>query len=104
MMTETELFESDWFTSRPLEIQAVIRKWPGTRPWLLKTTNQIVTIYSYTEGTPITVTVDVLRLLNPCLLCLLFSRRVFGIDPNDLLALDSSVEAQAMVLLKKEEN
>jgi len=68
-----------WVDSRPELIKSMCSKWQPNILYRLKTTGQVVTLYSFSEDG--TVTVDVTKIFN---LPLLFERRVFGIDPNEL--------------------
>lgn len=72
-----------WVASRPPAVQKVIKKYPPDTLYRLKTTDQIVTIYSYSEDG--TVTVDITHDLNPHKPAGL---TVFGIDPADLVECD----------------
>jgi hypothetical protein len=72
-----------WVASRPPIVQEVIKKYPPNLLYRLTTTDQIVTIYSYSEDG--TVTVDVDHDLNPDKPA---GVTVFGIDPDDLVECD----------------
>jgi hypothetical protein len=67
-----------WLDSRPPVIKAMTDRWPPNLLYRLKTTDQRVTLYSYSEGG--TVTVDVTGDFNLHIMDV----QVFGIDPNDL--------------------
>lgn len=67
-----------WVESRPDSVKAVARRFVPWALYRLKTTNQIVTIHSYSENG--TVTVDITGDHN----LILFDRQVFGINPDDL--------------------
>jgi hypothetical protein len=71
-----------WIASRPPEIQAMIRKHPPNLLYRMKSSGHRVTIYSYAEDG--TVTVDVTGQYN----VVTFSRRVFGVKPDDLTECD----------------
>lgn len=75
----------EWVASRPAAIQAMIRRHPPGRLYLLKTTGQRVLIHSYLEDG--TVKVDVNAEFNATVL----PRRVFGISPDDLEECDLPV-------------
>lgn len=73
-----------WIESRPEPIKSIAKRF---RPWILYTlrdTNQNVTIYSFSENG--TVTIDVGAKYNDQLL---FEKRVFNINPNDLKECES---------------
>lgn len=75
----------EWVASRPPVIQEMCRGWPPDRLYLLKTTDQRVLIHSYFEDG--TVMVDVLGAYNPGVF---LDRRVFGINPLDLVDADDA--------------
>jgi len=68
----------EWIDSRPDEIRAMIEKWPPNLLYLYKPGNHRVTLHSYSEDG--TVTIDISSEYN----LILFSRHVFGINPEDL--------------------
>ena len=72
----------EWVKSRPPIIQALCEKLPPDRLYLMKSTDHRVTMYSYSENG--TVTVCVLADYN----LIMFERKVFGIDPDDLVECD----------------
>lgn len=83
-MTQEDQAEHDaWVESRPPVVKEIARKLDPQYCYLLKTSNQFVTMYSISENG--TVTVNVLAALNPGLD---FERQVFGVDPDDLQAVD----------------
>ena len=80
--SEEERAYRNWVASRPENVRAVAERFD---PWCLyrmKSTGHRVTLYSFSESEDgkITLTVDVLGDYN----LLIFERRVFGIDPDDL--------------------
>jgi hypothetical protein len=78
----------EWFHTRPETVQKRILSHPPDRRYLLKDTNQVVRLYSYEEdddGSCDTCQVLVLQEDNPHKL-LIFERRVFGIEFDDLEA------------------
>ncbi len=79
-----ELFELDdefydWYNGRPDVIKAMIDKTPINRLYRLKTTGQIVFIFSYKECGTVTVTVPAEYNFPH-----LTTYNVFGINPDDL--------------------
>lgn len=76
----------EWVESRPQVIQDMVKKYDLYFPklYLLKTTGQKVTLYSFSENG--TVTVNITSKFNKGIqqLGALFDRRVFGINPADL--------------------
>jgi hypothetical protein len=81
--SEQVLAYAEWVVERPSEVRAVAEK---LLPWVLyrmKSTGHRVTIHSVEEhedGSPPTLKVDVTGDFN----LVAMSRRVFGIDPEDL--------------------
>jgi hypothetical protein len=69
-----------WVAERPPEIRAVAERFDPWSLYRLKSTGQRCTLYSFSEGQPVTMTVDFTGEHN----LMVFDRRVFGIDPNDL--------------------
>jgi len=67
-----------WVAERPEVVREIAERLEPWSLYRLKTTDQRVTLYSISEDG--TVTVDVTGQFNR----LLFERRVFGIDPDDL--------------------
>ena len=68
-----------WVAERPAVIQEMCRRLPPNRLYRLKSSGHRVTIRSYCEDG--TVTVYVAGEYNR----VVFSRHVFGVDPNDLV-------------------
>jgi hypothetical protein len=72
----------EWVASRPSVIREMCEKFPPNRLYQLKSTNQRVTLHSYsTDGT---MTVNVTGEYN----AVIFERQVFGIRPDDLVECD----------------
>jgi hypothetical protein len=67
-----------WVESRPPKIQALCKRLPPDRLYLMRSTGQRVTLAAYNEDG--TVRVDVTGHFN----FLAFDRTVFGISPDDL--------------------
>lgn len=67
-----------WIAARPQMIQDMIRRWPPTELYRLKTTGQRVTVSSYGEDGTICVAVSGQFNL------VMHERIVHGIDPGDL--------------------
>lgn len=67
-----------WLESRPAIILDLATRFPPTKLYRLRSTDQRVTIHSYSEDG--TLTVNCTGQFNR----ILFSRRVFGILPEDL--------------------
>jgi hypothetical protein len=64
-------------------------------PWTLyqiKSTGDRVLIFSFCEDDPVTVTVLILAQFN----AVLFERRVFGVDPDDLAECDLPAEGEVL--------
>lgn len=73
-----------WFLSRPIAVREAILKYPPHKTYRLKSTNQIVRIYSYSEdddGKCKECRITVLPKDNPTVL---IPRVVFGIKFKDL--------------------
>ena len=68
-----------WVSTRPEVIQKLCTEFPPDRYYLLKSTDQIISIYSYLEDG--TLTVDISNEQNPHII---MNRQVFGIKPEDL--------------------
>ena len=68
----------EWVSSRPDSVRKNAERLPPWELFLMKSTGQRVTVYSYSEDG--TVTVNVTGEFN----AVMFDRQVFGIDPNDL--------------------
>ena len=68
----------EWVATRPAVIQEMCKRFPPNRLYRLKTSNQRVTLYSYSEDG--TLTVNVTGEYN----AVMFERRVFGIKSDDL--------------------
>lgn len=77
-----------WVKSRPEIVRAIAEKLPPNRLYRLTTTDQRVTMVSYSEDG--TVTVDVSSQFNAFTL----HRQVFGIDPNTLVECDLPSESE----------
>lgn len=77
----------------------MIESYPPNRLYLLKTTNQRVTLYSYNEDN--TVTVDILKEYNLTMI----EKRVFGVPLDDLVECDlpSPNEQLGVILTEPEE-
>lgn len=71
-----------WVASRPENVRIVAERFEPWSLYRMKSTGQRVTIYSFGEDKrgAVTLTVDVRADVN----LVVFERRVFGIDPNDL--------------------
>lgn len=83
--TIEEVTKSEWFKTRPKEIQQVILEYPPTQYYALN--EKQCYIHSYSEGDPITVTIyKTGRSLTPQLLPQ--TNGVFGVDPKDLTSWD----------------
>ncbi len=78
LTAEQQQEADEWLKSRPPVIQELYAKCPADRLYLLKTSGHRVTIFSYSEGGTLTVTVsgDFNQVM--------FERNVFGIKPEDL--------------------
>ena len=76
----------EWVAGRPEQVQVLCRKFPPFRQYWLNPPGQVVSIYSYSENG--TLTVNAIAEDNPSLI---FSRRVFGIRPDDPHELDAAV-------------
>lgn len=69
----------EWAETRPPLIRDLIARFPPNRLYLLKSSGNRVTIYSYSEGG--TMSVFVTEEFNAFLF---FNRIVFGVPPEDL--------------------
>lgn len=79
---EEERVYRDWIASRPEKVKAVAERFDPWSLYRMKSTGHRVTLHSFDEnknGT-ITLKVDVTGDFNT----VLFERRVFGVDPDDL--------------------
>lgn len=87
---------AEWIKSRPPVIQAMCEKlWPN-RLYRLKTTNQRVTLYSYSENGTVTVNITGEYNLTD------FDTHVFGINPEDLEECDLPTEELLGTMLVQE--
>ena len=88
-----------WVESRPPAVRALCKRLPPDRLYRMKSTGQRVTLHSYSERG--TVTVDVTGRFN----LTTFDRRVFGIDPDDLVECDlpASDEPIGTILTEQED-
>lgn len=89
----------EWVATRPSVIQEMCKRFPPDRLYRLKTSNNRVTLYSYSESG--TLTVNVTGEYN----AIVFDRQVFGIKPEDLEECDlpSADEITGTVLTEKED-
>ena len=69
---------AEWLKTRPRVIRAMAKQCPPNLLYRMKSTGHRATLYSYSENR--TVTVDIDGTYN----ALMFDRRVFGIDIDDL--------------------
>ena len=67
-----------WVSSRPAIVRRLVARLPPDRLYLMKSTGQCVTVFSYGEDG--TVAVDVRKKLK----LQSIERRMFGISPDDL--------------------
>lgn len=74
-----------WVATKPECVQKMCRSHPPDEMYKMKSTGQIVTLYSYSEDGTVTVDID-----NEITLQLMVPRRVFGIDIKDLEFLTKS--------------
>ena len=76
----------DWVAERPDAVRLVAERFNPWTLYRLTTTGHRVSLYSFgeTEDGGVTMTVDVLGRFN----VVAFERRVFGIDPDDLVECD----------------
>lgn len=77
---EHEAEWKSWVADRPSAVRAVAERFDPWSLYRMKGTDQRVTVYSFSEGPTVTLTVNVLADFN----LLVFERQVFGIDPDDL--------------------
>ncbi len=79
-----ELKASEWFKSRPPAVKKAVEKHPPHLIYRMKSTGHRVRLYSYSEkdGKCTECQVLVLKDLNPGII---FERRVFGIELDDLM-------------------
>lgn len=80
----------DWVSTRPAVIQALCRRLPPDRLYLLKSSGHRVTLHSYSDDG--TVTVDVAGEYNQ----VMFERRVFGISPDNLEECDLPGDSESL--------
>ena len=85
---ETERLWAEWVKDRPSGVRVLCERFKADRLYWLDPPGQVVTIYSYCEDGTLTVIVDAERNHGR----VLFSRRVFGIKPEDLHAYDGATE------------
>lgn len=69
-----------WIASRPPNVRAIAKNFEPWSLYLLKSTGQRVTVYSFSHADPVTLTVQVEGKFN----LVTFDRQVFGISPSDL--------------------
>ncbi len=77
---EQESEWKQWVSERPDDIREVAERFDPWSLYRLKSSGHRVTLYSISEGSPVTVTVNVLKEFNE----IMFERQVFGINPDDL--------------------
>lgn len=77
---EQEAEWKTWVADRPPDVRDVAERFDPWSLYRMKSTGQRVTIRSFREGPPVTLTVNILSDFN----LVLFERQVFGIEPNDL--------------------
>lgn len=80
----------EWVAGRPPEVQAMIRRLPPDRLYLMKPTGQRVTIIAYAEDG--TLRVNVSGEFN----ALTFERQVFGVKADDLEECDLPKEGEPL--------
>jgi len=98
MTEEKKRLHDEWIASRPVVIQEMLRKYPPNKLYLMKTTGQRVTIYSYSENN--TVTVNITGKYN----LIDFERQVFGVAASDLEECDLPREGEKLgVLMSSDE-
>lgn len=71
-----------WVSTRPATIRAVAEKFEPWSLYRMKSTGDRVTLFSFAEekNGKVTLTVEIRAAFN----VVLFERRVFGVDPDDL--------------------
>lgn len=74
---------TEWYRTRPLAVQKRIDEYPPTWLYRMRSTGQIVYLYSYTEEDDVcdTCIVDIVPAYNPGMIV---ARRVFDVSLNDL--------------------
>lgn len=82
---EDEEAWATWVSERPPSVRKVAERFDMWSLYRMKSTGHRVMVYSFSEGDPVTLTVDVLGDFN----LVAFERRVFGIDPDDLEPCDA---------------
>jgi hypothetical protein len=87
----------EWLEGRPEIIQKLAAKCPPGRLYLLKTSNHRVFPYSYSEDGTITVVVS------GDYSAVMFERRVFGINPDDLVECDLPDDNEVLGTMLTEE-
>lgn len=70
----------DWTAGRPDAVRVVAEQFEPWSLYRMKSTGHRVTVQSFNEGPPVTLTVNVEGAYN----LVVFDRSVFGIDPGDL--------------------
>lgn len=97
---EQETSWKQWVQERPAAVRAVAERFDPWSLYRMKSTGHRVTIYSYSDSEPVTLTVNVTGDYNR----VLHERRVFGIDPDDLEPCDlPSPDEPTGALMSQEE-
>ena len=88
----------EWVKTRPESVKKLCHQFPPNRLYLLKSSGHRVTVYSYNENG--TMTVNISGEFN----AVMFDRRVFGIEPDELEECDLPDEKEVLgTVLKKED-
>lgn len=77
---EQEAGWNEWVAGLPPSVRAVAERFDLWSLYMLKSSGHRVTVYSFSESDPVTLTVNVTGEFN----AVMFERRVFGIAPDDL--------------------
>lgn len=88
---------NEWVSARPKNVQKLCRQFPPDRLYRLKPAGHRVTIFSYSENGTISV------LVSGDYNAVLFERRVFGIDPNDIEECDTPSPTERLGVVLKDE-
>jgi hypothetical protein len=97
--SEQEEGWKEWVSERPAAVRAVAERFDPWSLYRLKSSGHRVSVYSFSEGPPVTLTVAVLADFN----AVMFERQVFGILPDDLEPCELPAENEVVGALMSQE-
>lgn len=98
---EQERARREWVASRPEAVRDVAERFEPWSLYRLKGSGSRVTVYSFQETEPVTMTVNVSGQFN----AVMFERQVFGVKPEDLEPCDLPADDEPLgaVLTERED-